>query len=108
LPPGTQIIGYARSDLTVAKIRTNVSPYVGLRNEEEKTKYEQFWKQVHYVQGLSYDKPSDYAKLEDLFKTIEAGKTVANRLFYYAIPPSAYVTTSKALHEAAMSKRFHF
>jgi glucose-6-phosphate 1-dehydrogenase len=59
------------------------------------------------VKGL-YDQPSAYAKLEDLFKTIEAGKKVANRLFYYAIPPIAYVTTSKALHASVMSKRFDF
>lgn len=104
LPVNTQIIGFARSALTVEDLKKSVTEHVGLRNQEETDKYEVFWKQNHYVKGVGYDKAVDYADLNKLFTTIETGKKIGNRLFYLALPPTVYGATSQALHETVMSK----
>jgi glucose-6-phosphate 1-dehydrogenase len=51
---------------------------------------------------------AEYEKLDAVLKTVEAGKKVANRLFYMALPPSVYETTSQAIHDSVvgMSKTY--
>ena len=103
LPANVQIIGNARSDSTIAKIRSTVDPYVGLKDNAERAKYDQFWKIVHYVKGSSTS-AKDMVNIETALKPIESGKKVANRLFYLALPPSIYAGTATALHASALSK----
>jgi glucose-6-phosphate 1-dehydrogenase len=98
-------VGFGRGVLTVAEIRQNSVPYVGLKNEAEKAKYDEFWKQVTYFQG-QYNDVNSYTKLQtDMLTSFETGKQVVNHMFYFAIPPDAYETTSIAIHgSTAMSK----
>ena len=88
----------------MAEIRKTVDPHIGLKDEAERAKYEEFWKIIHYVKG-SVTSAEDMVKIDDALKPIESGKTVANRLFYLALPPSVYAATAKALHASAMTKK---
>ena len=103
MPANLQILGNARGESTVAKIRATVDPYIGLKDQAERAKYEEFWKIIHYTKGSSTS-VAEMVNIETALKPIEAGKKVANRLFYLALPPSIYAATAKALHDSAMSK----
>ena len=56
---------------------------------EEEEKAEQFWKSNVYVAG-GYDKRGDFEKLNEEILNLEKNRTVANRLFYLALPPSVF------------------
>lgn len=99
------MVGFARSNLTVASLRDRVTPHVSFRNEQERAKYELFWQtQVHYRRGQT-TKVSEYRKLNRFLTTLEANCTTSNRLFYFALPPHVYVDVAKAVHNTSLSKR---
>lgn len=132
------IIGYARSDLTIDKIKSNCAKYTKLdaNNLEEVKNFDEFWKHNVYLKG-SYDKGEDFDRLDALIATAETesssrsgtpvgnrstpvtgsrtgtpidtdkilssastvgvgvdGMKHGNRLFYLALPPTAFQTVS--------------
>lgn len=93
----------ARNESSVPAIRQLVDPNVLLKDQAEKAKYEEFWK-INSYQKADTSKPADLAALESALETIEKGKSVGNRLFYFSLPPSVYAATAKALHSTVMSK----
>ncbi len=99
LPPGTTIVGYARSKLTVGNIREKCKPWFKVRPGEEEAA-EQFWRQNHYVAG-GYDKRSDFELLNQELSRHE--RRPANRLFYLALPPSVFEAVTTHLKEVCMS-----
>jgi len=56
---------------------------------EEEEKAEKFWQSNGYVAG-GYDKRGDFEKLNKEILNLEKNRTVANRLFYLALPPSVF------------------
>jgi glucose-6-phosphate 1-dehydrogenase len=56
---------------------------------EEEEKAEQFWQSNGYVAG-GYDKGGDFENLNKEILNLEKNRTVANRLFYLALPPSVF------------------
>jgi glucose-6-phosphate 1-dehydrogenase len=102
LPDALSIVGYARShmaDESFHKLLTD-----SLKGEQEKK--QQFIKKCFYHQG-QYDSKEDFVKLdkrlEELERKLGAPKS-GNRMFYYAIPPSVFIPTSRALQAGATSK----
>ena len=103
MPAGLRILGAARNDSSVAAVRKTVDPYILLKDQAERAKYEEFWNINVYQKGDT-TKAADMPGLEAALEKIEKGKKVANRLFYYSLPPSIYASTSKNLREGVMSK----
>lgn len=102
LPEGTVFVGYARSDLTVAKLRSRVEPYFKVK-EEHKGLVEQFFKQCHYVKG-SYDQKKDFANLGKELEKLSKHKPT-NQVFYLALPPSVFKDSTSNIKECCMTKR---
>ena len=69
LPAKTIIVGYARSDLTIDKIRKQSEKYAKVKPHETE-RYEEFWQHNVYLRG-SYDGADDYERLDEL---ISAGE----------------------------------
>ncbi|KAK7069767.1 glucose-6-phosphate 1-dehydrogenase [Halocaridina rubra] len=63
LPMNLVIVGYARSDLSVTKIKEKCAPFVKVTDAEQDA-YEHFWSINHYFKG-SYDNGEDF----QLFKS---------------------------------------
>lgn len=102
LPKRTTFIGYARSSITVRDIREKCAPYLKLRSDEEQL-CDDFWKINHYVAG-TYDSRTDFEKLNQEISRYESGPH-ANRLFYLALPPSAFQTVSKGIRDTCMGQK---
>ena len=93
LPPGSRIFGYARSQLSVSKIREKCADTVFAKKGQEEL-LEQFWSVNHYVAG-SYDKKTDFEILNQEMAAHE-GKE-ANRMFYLSLPPTVFKSATTML-----------
>lgn len=68
---------------------------------EEEEKYEQFWNINSYVAG-SYTEKRDFELLnQELLK--DEKHSVANRLFYLALPPSVFESVTKHIKNNCMA-----
>ncbi|XP_073228786.1 glucose-6-phosphate 1-dehydrogenase X-like [Porites lutea] len=103
IPKGTKIIGYARSDLTVEKLRAKTEPFMKLK-DDQKAKVEEFFKNCYYVKG-PYNEESGYKKLNAELEKLGEGKTVVNRLFYLALPPSVFIDASENIKNNCMGTK---
>jgi len=99
LPKDIRIFGYARSKLTVAKIREKCVGTVKA-GEGEEQKLEEFWGANHYVAG-SYDQKRDFELLNQEISKTEKGRS--NRLFYLALPPSVFKPVTTMIKDCCMS-----
>ena len=94
LPVQANIIGYARSPVSnLAEFRQHFTKFFGYGpNQMGKAHVDHFLSRIRYVQG-SYDQDSDFAKLNDAITAVETqqGSNGGNRLFYLALPPTAFV-----------------
>ncbi len=69
--------------------------------ENEKEKYEQFWKLNNYVAG-SYTERRDFEMLNQELSRYD-NLSNANRLFYLALPPSVFQSVTINIHETCMA-----
>jgi glucose-6-phosphate 1-dehydrogenase len=67
---------------------------------DEKSKFEEFFKLNHYVQG-SYDKTEDFRKLNDVIEKLTSN---ANRLFYLALPPNVYQNVTSGIKSSCKTQ----
>ena len=102
VPKRTTIWGYARSAKTDPDFRDQIQPHLRGGTEEQRSK---FLDLCYYQQG-NYDSTEDVARVfrlvEQKEQTLFAGR--ANRLFYFAIPPSVFVPIGRSLKEAVISQ----
>jgi len=112
LPKEFAIIGYARSKIEDAEFKKKIS--AKFPTDVPANKKEEFLRHCWYHSG-QYDSQDDFHKLhEGVFahecKTLgvdpkDASKLRnANRIFYLAIPPGAFVPSAKSIKAAAMSQ----
>eukprot|EP01086_Lenisia_limosa_P009996 TRINITY_DN3380_c0_g1_i2.p1 TRINITY_DN3380_c0_g1~~TRINITY_DN3380_c0_g1_i2.p1 ORF type:complete len:527 (+),score=102.93 TRINITY_DN3380_c0_g1_i2:85-1665(+) len=105
LPPHTDIVGYARSkighDDFVDKMREAIK---GKATGVCRGKMEKFLSKLHYVSG-SYDSVDGFKTLHSKLCALETESLGprANRLFYFALPPSVYSAAAHNLRSAAWS-----
>lgn len=100
LPPHTSIVGYARTKMSdVEEWKEKLSHYF-TRLNERRCHIKPFLKMIHYVAG-SYTDVKDFQHLEQELQELEAlfkGNThQANRLFYLALPPTAFVDAATGI-----------
>uniref|UniRef100_A0A674JTE6 glucose-6-phosphate dehydrogenase (NADP(+)) n=1 Tax=Terrapene triunguis TaxID=2587831 RepID=A0A674JTE6_9SAUR len=99
LPDDTYVVGYARSQLTVADIRKQSQPYFKVEPDEQK-KLEEFFARNSYVSG-TYDDSTSFRRLNAHLDALHNGDK-ANRLFYLALPPSVYEHVTRNIKECCM------
>uniref|UniRef100_A0A8D0H3P5 Glucose-6-phosphate 1-dehydrogenase n=1 Tax=Sphenodon punctatus TaxID=8508 RepID=A0A8D0H3P5_SPHPU len=100
LPDDTYVVGYARSQLTVAEIRKQSTPYLKATPEEQK-KLDEFFSRNSYVSG-KYDELGSFERLNAHLNRLHNGEK-ANRLFYLALPPSVYEPVTRNVRQTCMS-----
>ncbi|XP_039184187.1 glucose-6-phosphate 1-dehydrogenase isoform X1 [Crotalus tigris] len=100
LPDDTYVVGYARSQLTVADIRKQSQPYLKANPGEEK-KLDDFFARNSYISG-KYDDQASFEKLNAHLNALHNGEK-ANRLFYLALPPSVYKEVTTHIQKTCMS-----
>jgi glucose-6-phosphate 1-dehydrogenase len=106
-PKNTFFVGYARSDLTVAALRSKTEPFLKY-SQDEKAKIDKFFEMCSYVKG-SYTESKGF---EDLNKAIDAiekkhatGGAKAHRLFYLALPPSVFQPVTANIRKSCFGKK---
>ena len=97
LPEETQIWGFARSNLGREGLHERLEPFL-LKTAPADT-VKRFLEMCYYHQGMSYD---DVASWKALSESLESnGDSDApsedNRMFYFAIPPSAFGPAGSAI-----------
>lgn len=107
LPPHVDIVGYARTkieDVEAWKLSTLTKYFTHL--DIRGCHVQAFLKRVHYHSG-TYDQHEDFVRLNGVVDELEgkfAGDKTkgGNRLFYLALPPTAFVTACTSIRGACM------
>lgn len=98
LPADSVVVGYARSAMTDAAFRE------GLRRYLHGERVEAFLSMVFYRSGSGYDDEAALGHLSAEVAALEASRFSERpvcRIFYLALPPSAFLTCARSLHLAA-------
>ncbi|CUG91016.1 Glucose-6-phosphate dehydrogenase, putative [Bodo saltans] len=105
IPSTVNIVGYARSEVTdEAEFRNKFVPFfpaASKRNDADAVA--KFLSRISYVQG-SYDGLDDFSRLHEVLQKFEAADGAkGNRLFYLALPPTAFVGACTGISKKAMT-----
>ncbi|MBL8994569.1 MAG: hypothetical protein JNM63_14585, partial [Spirochaetia bacterium] len=103
LPTNFVIVGYARTDMPEAEFHEKILKNLSCRTMDKdhcQAKMAEFMKKCRYLAG-QYDQPEDFKKLDTFLKGFEPAGKVANRLFYFSIPPSVFVDVATSIGKAA-------
>ena len=109
MPKTVQIYGYARSPLTDDELRHRLRPYL-LKTDHSPEVVERFLQICFYFSGSSYGDVAAFEKMNLGIEAFEANHIHPvkpfqyNRLFYFAIPPSAFAETAIAIKNTSMQK----
>jgi glucose-6-phosphate 1-dehydrogenase len=107
LPPGTQVVGVARSHLSDDEFRQHL--YEGVEEYAQQNpvvcrQWRDFRGQVTYLAG-EYDDPDTYLRLAQKLASLDAEEgTAGNRLFYLAVPPFLYPRIVEQLGQAGLNQ----
>lgn len=104
LPGAFTIVGYARSKMEHSEFLKKISAKFG---EQGKDKRDEFLKHCWYVSG-QYDSQADFKSLHSQLKEKEQKGgckkgAKCNRLFYLALPPTAFVPAARSIKSCATS-----
>lgn len=108
LPENFTIVGYARSAKSDAAFRQSLHAFLHKGKDApsaaEKSSIDAFLSHCIYRSGESYHDETAIAKVSTEMKKIEdlTGR-VANRLFYFAIPPTVFVPIAHTLKKVAVN-----
>uniref|UniRef100_A0A8C9T9I3 Glucose-6-phosphate 1-dehydrogenase n=1 Tax=Scleropages formosus TaxID=113540 RepID=A0A8C9T9I3_SCLFO len=97
LPEQTYFVGFARSNLTVDRIRAASLPYM------KAERLSAFFSRNTYLSG-KYDDGSSFSSLHAHLLSLPGGDK-ANRLFYLALPPSVYRSVTANIRNHCMSTK---
>lgn len=91
LPSTVNIIGYARSKLSVDELRSRIREHLKLKDQKARDKVEGFLALISYISG-PYDQPEGYQQLHEAIEEYDHkhGVKLSERLFYLALPPSVF------------------
>eukprot|EP00611_Tribonema_gayanum_P002468 TRINITY_DN1183_c0_g1_i2.p1 TRINITY_DN1183_c0_g1~~TRINITY_DN1183_c0_g1_i2.p1 ORF type:complete len:524 (-),score=161.99 TRINITY_DN1183_c0_g1_i2:480-2051(-) len=103
LPSSVAIVGYARSNMTDEQLRDKLRPFVE-KASSDKAALDKFLERVFYRSGGYDDHEAMKAMIKDVEKwEAESATGKANRIFYFAVPPSVFLPTAAAIKDVAMS-----
>ncbi|EFO23532.1 glucose-6-phosphate dehydrogenase [Loa loa] len=99
LPNNISIIGYARSNLTMASLKAKFIERCKLHSGEE-TKFDKFISRCSYIRG-KYDESCGFIELQNFIKGIQQScdGTPVNRLYYLALPPEVFEDVTLQISE---------
>ncbi|KAH9598739.1 glucose-6-phosphate dehydrogenase [Trypanosoma melophagium] len=106
IPPEANIVGYARSkiDDVEAWKKTTLAKFFTRLNERG-CHVDAFLRHITYITG-SYDRAEDFMHLNDYICRMEQSfkgpQRGGNRLFYLALPPTAFVSVCTGLRNCVM------
>ncbi|KAF8195871.1 glucose-6-P dehydrogenase [Mycena galopus ATCC 62051] len=102
LPTDVQIVGYARTKMDKADFRSRAVSYIKNPDKDAtiSASIQKFQDVLTYVDG-GYDDGAAFDALDVHLKAIEAKYTSKerNRMFYFALPPTVFVTVAKNIKE---------
>lgn len=104
LPWRFHILGFARSPLTTFSFRERIAEHLTCRYVPEhdcERKKREFLSQCSYLPG-QYESPQAFLELHRALQILEQNRP-ANRLFYFAIPPSVFIPTAQAMAQAGLA-----
>lgn len=100
LPPHVNIVGYARTPMEAKDLRERLLAF--LPAKAQPCHKDRFLQRITYFRG-EYNSLDDFAGLNKHIEDLETkGKGPGNRVFYFALPPTAFVDVAKCVHEKAM------
>eukprot|EP00116_Pleurobrachia_bachei_P007531 sb/3467793/ len=101
LPPSCQIIGFARSKVTVPELAEKCKAYMKAKDDQV---LEEFWSRVTYTQG-GYDSDG-FGKLAHSIQKLEKKHASKQRfrLYYLALPPTVFINVCTQLKQHCWSK----
>jgi len=110
LPAHAVIVGFGRSDQTAEGFRDYIKPCLEQAitiNDKTKAHIPSFLPMLYYLKG-SYGSGGDFAKLAEMLAELEKKTKAPNakethRMFYFAIPPTAFLSAAKSIKESACS-----
>ena len=106
LPQQCKIIGYARSNYSDESFREKYKPILekvgGFTSED---KLNEFLSICHYARGKGYDDPEAWEQVNVQACESEKVNVVANRVFYFAVPPDVFAAAGAAIKAKCMSNK---
>ncbi|BEJ06658.1 hypothetical protein CcaverHIS641_0311800 [Cutaneotrichosporon cavernicola] len=108
LPKDVHIVGYARTKMTEEEFHKRVTSYIKKDDsvDDFDERLEGFKKALTYISG-PYDNDSGYQELEAHLLDLEGRRgpsEKANRVFYMALPPSAFTDVAAGVRKNNYSK----
>lgn len=106
LPPQINIVGYARTHMDdVEKWKQETLAKYFTRLSERRCHVKDFLSRISYVSG-TYDKVEDFQRLHSFLcekeKAFTGPQKGGNRLFYLALPPTAFAAACRCIRNGAM------
>jgi glucose-6-phosphate 1-dehydrogenase len=98
LPKHAKIIGFARSEMKDGEFEEKI---LGKLGGDPASKAE-FIRMCSYTSG-QYDSEESFSNLDNFLKKLEQPYQEANRLFYFAIPPSVFAESAASIKKASLS-----
>ncbi|KAL7692798.1 putative glucose-6-phosphate dehydrogenase, NAD(P)-binding domain superfamily [Plasmopara halstedii] len=106
LPEHVVIVGYARSSKSDEDFRAQIAPYIKPKTPETEARKDAFLNKCIYRSG-NYDSADDVGTVSKEMEAMEEahGSAMANRLFYFAIPPTVFVPIGTSIKKAGLTTR---
>jgi glucose-6-phosphate 1-dehydrogenase len=104
LPPNFAVVGAGRTDLTDVAFREHMKTAVGDFAQTNPQDWDGLARRLTY-RRVAYDDPASFAVLAtDLDALAEAWGLAHNRIFYLAVPPTAYEAIAVGLARAGLAE----
>ena len=106
LPSHCAIIGFARSDYSDESFRDKLRATLqNVGGEQGESKLEEFLLLCSYCRGKAYDDVDAWDAVHQRALASETNYDVANRVFYFAVPPNVFAAAGAAIKAKTMSSR---
>lgn len=103
LPTKLHIYGFSRRDFSDDDLRSYLRGIMVEEKYPDPEQYDEFLKIVFYVKGDFFDKDVYVNLAEKLGRVDGEWKVCSNKLFYLAVPPSAYSEIVTNIHESGLT-----
>eukprot|EP00033_Pygsuia_biforma_P001374 GCRY01001555.1.p1 GENE.GCRY01001555.1~~GCRY01001555.1.p1 ORF type:complete len:517 (+),score=122.14 GCRY01001555.1:140-1690(+) len=117
LPRHANVVGFARTQATNEVFQAGLLEFMedkftcdgGKRCVKTKQKLKLFLERVHYVSG-NYHSKEDFERLDKECQKLETRSNgpAANRVFYFALPPTVYTLAAKSIFASGIKSKTGF